>query len=228
MSIDAALERITEKLRRAREQGARPFGVDGHRWRMNPPMPPDAVAAAEARLGVTFPEEYRAFLTRVGDGGAGPAYGLFTLEKGLWEAEIWNDPDVLRIPFPHVADYNPETDPEVAAYLRRADQGEVSDAEVDLYLARQSAGMLPLCHKGCDYHHCLVVTGPTRGGMWMDGRAALCGFSPLNLTFLEWYERWLDDAVRGGPGTYGSVYADVADPREPGREGGGGPADPPA
>ena len=64
----------------------------------------------------------------------------------------------------------------------------------DLY---QTAGTLVLCHEGCGYLHLLVVTGPARGQMWLDGRCSDQGFVPLGVGFLDWYERWLDEAMAG-------------------------------
>ena len=84
--LNERLDRIAEKVRRAREAGAQPFGMAGHGMRLEPPLPEDEVAAIEARLGVALPEEYRGFVTRVGDGIAVPGYGLFRLASALRES----------------------------------------------------------------------------------------------------------------------------------------------
>ncbi|WP_331127114.1 SMI1/KNR4 family protein [Longimicrobium sp.] len=201
--LEAALDRIADKVRRARERDLRPFGAESRGIPdIRPPLSPGEVAAVEARLGVALPEEYRGFITRVGDGGAGPAYGLFSLAAALREAKADAHPQVLAIPFPHVQTYNPDEDPEVIAFWDRADAGEVSDDEQRLQGAREAGGTLPLCDEGCGYLHLLVVTGPTRGTMWVDSRGADAGFIPLNVTFLDWYERWIDDVLAGGRGTW--------------------------
>ncbi|HEX6368174.1 MAG TPA: SMI1/KNR4 family protein [Longimicrobium sp.] len=199
--LEAALDRIAEKVRRARD--ARPFGAEsGGMPELNPPLAMDEVAAIEARLGITFPEEYRGFVTRVGDGGAGPAYGLFRLTTALRETKADTHPQLLATPFPHVRTYNPDTDPEVIAFWDRADRGEVSEEEQSFQSLREGAGTLPLCDEGCGYLHLLVVTGPARGTMWVDNRGVDAGFAPLDVTFLEWYERWIDDVLAGGRGTW--------------------------
>ena len=64
------------------------------------------------------------------------------------------------------------------------------------------AGTLVLCHEGCGYLHLLVVTGPTRGQMWLDAQCSDGGIVPLGVDFLDWYERWLDDTLAGGHGTW--------------------------
>jgi hypothetical protein len=202
MSTDAVLDRIAEKLRRAREQGAQPFGFSGHEMRIEPPLSPEAVAAAEEALGVELPAEYRGFVTRVGDGGAGPGYGVFPLRLALRESEVEVDPGVLRAPFPHVELYNPFKDPEVIAAWNRMDAEGASEQEEDLYVARERSGTLVVSDEGCGHLHFLVVTGPARGTMWIDSRGSDQGFVPLNATFLEWYERWIDDVLAGGRGTW--------------------------
>lgn len=208
--IEAALDRIAEKVRRARERDARPFGAEsGGIPDFHPPMPEEDVAAIEARSGVRLPEEYRAFITRVGDGGAGPAYGMFPLSGALRDARPDAHPELLATPFPHMQAWNPCKDPEVIAFWRRADAGQVGEKDQDLQWEREMAGTLPLCDEGGGYLHLLVVTGPARGTMWIDSRAADAGFLPLNATFLEWYERWIDDVLAGGRGTWwlgGAVY----------------------
>lgn len=201
-TADAALARIADKLRRARQADLRPFGCEAHGLRLRPPLAPEAVAKVEARLGVDLPAEYRAFITRVGDGGAGPAYGLFPLETALARSDAGRVPDLLRTPFPHRAHYDPDRDPAVLRYYDRADAGAVAEDEADLYDLRLRAGTLALCDEGCGYLHFLVVAGPARGTLWIDARCGDGGYGPLGVTFLEWYERWLDDTLAGGRGTW--------------------------
>jgi hypothetical protein len=201
--MDAALDRIAAKVRQARERDARPFGAETSGIKpLDPPLPEDEVAAIEARLGITFPQEYRGFVTRVGDGGAGPAYGLFRLATALRESKVDVHPELLATPFPHLDAYNPDKDPAVTGFWDSADRGEVSEEEQSFQLVREAAGTLALCDEGCGYLHLLVVTGPARGTMWIDSRGADAGFSPLNATFLEWYERWIDDVLAGGRGAW--------------------------
>jgi hypothetical protein len=200
--LDAALERIEAKLRQAVERDLRPFGAETGGLQRVPPLSPDALAAVEARLGVTLPEEYRGFVTRIGDGGAGPAYGLFPLEHAMRESNVDRVPDLLAREFPHVTAYNRDEDPAVHAFWDRVDAGEVSEEEGDSFHQSQLAGALTLCHEGCGHMHFLVVTGPARGTMWIDSSASDQGYIPLNVTFLEWYERWLDDVLAGGHGTW--------------------------
>jgi hypothetical protein len=80
--------------------------------------------------------------------------------------------DFLRTSFPHTQAYNPYEDPEVESFLRRLKNGEISQAEGHRRHQYDMAGTLVLCHEGCGYLHFLVVNGPARGQMWLDGRCS--------------------------------------------------------
>lgn len=200
--VYARADRVAEKLRAARERGCAPFGVESHGFRIHPPLPEREVAAFEVRHGVRLPEGYRAFVTRVGDGGAGPAYGMYGLEKAL-VAERHTVPDgFLRTPFDHTAAFQPSDDPVLDDLFDRIDRGELPRDAWKEHADMTAAGTLVLCHEGCGYLHLLAVTGPTRGEMWLDQQCSDGGLVPLRVDFLEWYERWLDDTLAGGRGTW--------------------------
>jgi hypothetical protein len=127
---------------------------------------------------------------------------MYPLETALAVSDAGRVPDLLRTPFPHTAHYDPDGDGEVLDSFDRIDAGGVTEAEADLCDARLRAGTLVLCDEGCGYLHFLVVTGPARGTMWIDSRCSDGGYGPLGVTFLEWYERWLDDTLAGGHGTW--------------------------
>ncbi|MCX6369094.1 MAG: SMI1/KNR4 family protein [Armatimonadetes bacterium] len=73
----------------------RVFGSGRHQYLLNPTQPEAVLQSFEKRHGISLPEGYRRFLTQVGDGGAGPWYGLFSLEQTL-------EGNNLRRPFPEV------------------------------------------------------------------------------------------------------------------------------
>ena len=200
--VYARVDRIAQKLRAAREADAKPFGVEAHGFRAAPPLSERQVAEFEVRHGVRLPEGYRAFVTRVADGGTGPAYGMYGLEKAL-VAERRNLPDgFLRTAFDHAAAFQPSDDPVLDALFDRIDRGELPQEALDGYVDTVTAGTLVLCHEGCGYLHLLAVTGPTRGQMWLDAQCSDGGLVPLRVDFLDWYERWLDDTLAGGRGTW--------------------------
>ncbi len=63
-----------------------------------------------------------------------------------------------------------------------------------------TAGAICLSHEGCGYFTWLVVTGPDRGALWTDLRAADGTLEPLlagpdRVDFRDWYLRWLTRAT---------------------------------
>src|SRR5690348_299425 len=81
LQADSDYAAIRDALRMLRE-GADPrkaFGAQAHGFQLHPPLLEQAVGEFETRHRVRLPADYRGFLTHVGNGGAGPAYGLFKL-----------------------------------------------------------------------------------------------------------------------------------------------------
>ena len=56
------------------------FGVSSHEYTFNPVVSAKEVDDFEAKYGCSLPDVYRAFLLEIGNGGAGPSYGVFPLE----------------------------------------------------------------------------------------------------------------------------------------------------
>src|SRR5690242_14942080 len=56
-------------------------------WRLQPVVDEATLARAERAIGMPLPDEYRHFLTTLGDGGTGPYYGVMSLAKSLDTAE---------------------------------------------------------------------------------------------------------------------------------------------
>ena len=72
--------RLLDELDR-RDPRREVFGSGSHDYKLNPPLPVSVIEAFEGRHGVSLPEDYRLFITEVGDGGAGPYYGLLPFGK---------------------------------------------------------------------------------------------------------------------------------------------------
>src|SRR4051794_28331392 len=82
----AGIRARVERLRHSPTRAA-VFGADGHRFELAPRLSTGEINDVERQLGISLPAQYRGFLTAVGAGGAGPAYGIFPLQraaKGRW------------------------------------------------------------------------------------------------------------------------------------------------
>jgi hypothetical protein len=58
-------------------------------------------------------------------------------------------------------------------------------------------GFLPIAHHGCGVFDVIVVTGEQRGLIWWCDMQWGPVYDPSGrqLSFLDWYERWLDESI---------------------------------
>lgn len=56
------------------------FGSKSHRYNFGLPVPIERIHGFENEYNITLPEPYVTFLTEVGNGGAGPDYGLYSID----------------------------------------------------------------------------------------------------------------------------------------------------
>lgn len=170
----------------ARDKKMTTFGASiygqGHHYRMNAVLSTDELSRFERKYEVQLPEHYAAFLTRIGNGGIGPYYGLYSLDAAVSDDPAHKCRNFLASPFPLTEFYNPFDANE-----------DASDEE--LFDDKYICGSIVLCHQGCGYFDRLVITGPQAGQVWSDGRVSDQGIAPLNCDFYTWYDHWLTDAI---------------------------------
>jgi hypothetical protein len=183
------------------------FGAKVHHFQLNPPLSEVEVVAFERMHNVTLPRDYRQFLTDVGNGGAGPFYGIFPLGKtdDNFGLRVWQEDDslvgVLSAPFPFEEEWNDLSarpaddlaDQDESEYWRQLDTFE------EVYWGNSLVnGAIPICHEGCALRIWLVVTGTQAGYLWEDRRSENGGLIPLqspdgsSATFSSWYYEWLN------------------------------------
>ena len=169
------LEELRLLLEKARTADAdlKQFGAKNHKYQWNPPAVLADVEAFEREIGVTLPEGYRDFLLQVGDGGAGPFYGLFSLKQ----VHGW-----LGWPL------EPEKPP-----ILRPGMSEVETHEGENW----KRGCIPIESEGDTYFTCLMVSGPDRGRVVYIEYEGSWVFFPREPDFLSWYTRWLRDTANG-------------------------------
>ncbi len=208
-SVDGTFNAIREGLERLRTAKRLPkvFGAESHRFRLHSPLAESRVRKFEAKYRIRLPEDYRDFLIALGDGGAGPHYGVFKLGEmdDCHGFQKWKEGDgfvgVLSKPFPHTSRWNdlPEEPEQADDDIAFEEAMEAFNA---LYWSSDNVnGAIPLCHEGCAYRDWLVVAGSEAGHMWHDARADQAGLAPISIgrkkrvTFLEWYVHWLHEAL---------------------------------
>lgn len=219
--MEAAFAAIRDDLQRLRDAvGDGRFPINdfpgrfaaASRWFItHPPLSEDAVRAFEAGISVSLPSEYRGFLMHVGNGGAGPPYGLYKL--GEYEGEPWVEGDflvgIVSEPFPHTGPWNDlsgvppwdESWPGDPNWDETAYECQWEKWQSRYWDTAHVNGAVPICHRGCNHRSWLVVTGAEAGNVWNDRRADQAGLYPEQrpgrerVTFLAWYREWLVEAL---------------------------------
>lgn len=210
--------RILEKLDTlGRLDGDREiFGASFHDYQLSPCLGKTDINSVEEKYHVQLPVDYRQFLLEVGNGGAGPYYGVFRLgeQDDGWGFRPWEGGLLMgdpAVPFPYQDNWNlPDTfwsaDPQNKEWASDKDADEAYDSW-DKSLAKVywapavMNGAIPICHCGCALRQWLVVTGPERGTVWQDDRADMNGVYPLRTkdgersSFSSWYLTWLEDSI---------------------------------
>jgi hypothetical protein len=197
-----------ERLRRT-DRGLLVFGASGHRYRFNARATEKELVSFERCWSIELPPDYREFLLAVGNGGAGPFYGIFRLGEwdGAGDGEPWQSSIIgdASSPFPHRTTWN-----EPRNFSSAPDEGSLEydrwmdEEDARYYSPALTNGSIPICAQGCRLGFLLVVTGEEAGNLWSDDRADEQGLTPLGegkarLSFSDWYLAWMDDAVRANP-----------------------------
>ncbi|OWA37259.1 hypothetical protein B9G55_04115 [Saccharibacillus sp. O16] len=189
MKKQVQLDRIVWKLKMAaqRDEALKEFGATRHGYRMNAALDAEEIAGFEAEVGVTLPEEFSEFLQVVGNGGAGPYYGISPLQAGK-HAETLKSVCILSPDMPQWR-WN-----ELTAFLEGTG---LSQEEKDRQLSELYGGLLEIGTMGWTFEMRLVLTGPYRGRIVYIDRTHQIPFFTYEANFLEWYERWLDEIIGG-------------------------------
>ncbi|QDH23571.1 hypothetical protein [Saccharibacillus brassicae] len=189
MDKQVQLERIIWKLKMAarKDSGFKEFGANRHGYRMNEPITAEEIAGFEASIKAALPAEFAQFLQTVGNGGAGPYYGISPLHL----SGSFGDPGGECVLEPGMA---PERWQEITAFLDdpSLDEAGKKSRESELY-----GGLLAIGEMGWTFEMMLVLQGPCRGRVVYVDRNHQIPFFTYEVNFLEWYERWLDEIIGG-------------------------------
>lgn len=179
MSNTFPIEELRSLLEKAKVTDAalKQFGAQNHKYQWNPPASLKEIEEFEQETGISLPDGYRNFLLQAGNGGAGPFYGLFSLEqvKGWlsWQVEPGETPYLV-----------PGIDPDSLK--------DLGDRDHDW-----RRGCIPIESQGDTYFTYLLVAGPDRGRVVYIEYERSWIFFPREPDFLSWYIRWLREVAAG-------------------------------
>lgn len=209
--MTAQIERIKNKIiaLRRKDNGCMLFGASKHRYKLKPTLSEWEILEFEQSHRIRLPEGYRKFINLIGNGGAGPYYGLERLEDGIYADLDYKRPgefndlstefpftEAWNIHFKEVVDEN-DDDSEDKNENKQEDALELH--ENMYYDPKWANGLLAISNFGCGVSMNLVVNGKEHGHIWVDDRGSDGGIYPDNyfgntdkIDFLTWYELWLD------------------------------------
>lgn len=201
--LNERLQTIKEKILKLKEKDTflSVFGANddqysqtgGHHYEMRPVLTEEMVKGMEDIMGIRFPEEYREFLKQISNGGVGPFWGLYPLEYAVPPPEYHKqNPDFCKTPFP----YNQADADRILTIQKEQD---IQYAEP---IDRPLSGYIKLSNYGHAMYFILIVSGDQAGKVWFlneEGAVSpLCDAQGRLMTFLDWYEKWLDDNLEQG------------------------------
>jgi len=179
------------------------FGASFHKYEFGKLLGENTVNDFEKKYNVKIPFEYKLFMLEIGNGGAGPFYGIVPFEKCLFsDIDHPNDKYLLNpsIPFP----YNDEWTMKFDGNYEEGNEEAIEEFEKEYFDDKHIAGMIRICNFGCGHFINLVVNGYEYSNVWSDDRGSDYGIYPFNyytfnnqkrLTFFDWYECWLDKSI---------------------------------
>lgn len=173
------------------------FGSESHEYIINPKLTEEEIQNFEKKNQITLPDEYREYLKNIGNGGAGPFYGLLELED--------NDNNLmdLSMEFPYTYD-KPLKLFEVYETMDEIDDENEEEQEQFLneIYEKSVRGIIFLAHEGCGMYSVLVIKGEEYGNIWYFDFANDAGAYPLiskktgkSMKFFEWMEVWIDKSL---------------------------------
>ncbi len=187
-SVPPWVGHMTALLNQARETDKQlhVFGAQTHKYTLQPPATETAVLEFEKKHGIRLPEEYRDFLLYMGNGGAGPYYGIYGLPALDAEAEddfYSYQADPVVFPDMSAEDWDLAADPDE----------KLEDTYPDPF-----TGILPIGSQGCAYMTGMILHGPLRGRiLYYNMDRCQPPFFVRETGFLAWYERWLREVTAG-------------------------------
>jgi hypothetical protein len=159
---------------RALDRGRALFGASRHRYELAAPASEREVAALEKKWKVALPPGLRAFYTQVGNGGAGPGYGLFPVSE------------LMRFK---------ATTPYPGVEALRARAPKTATVPTNRYLApmrsSQRSGLMGVADLGCGIYTSVVSTGDVGRVVTVDEE----GVTETDETLVQHVTNWLDDAI---------------------------------
>lgn len=168
------------------------FGASSHQYKLNPVLPLEEVQAYQEKYHVELPSEYVFFITEVGNGGAGPYYGIYPLNI--------DKPGIENVGAPFITSHLTEN--QWVGKLQPIcgeDKENCSDELYEQIEAEIQQGTYAVSTQGCTYESIAVASGPEANRIFYIDIGWNYENVPYDtgMTFLEWYENFFLEIISG-------------------------------
>lgn len=195
------IQRIKRKLILAKnaDKDLKVFGVSSHQYTLGKTVSKDDIVSFEKEYDLELPNDYKAFLLHIGNGGisyansaAGPGYGIYPLGENIDEFIPENTKQYLK----EDCKLYPEMTDEFWVDLNKnIEDDDISTEDFEVELGKIFSGLLPIGTQGCTYYHALVLNGEFKGKIVNVDSDRQKPYFAFESNFLDWYERWLDQVI---------------------------------
>lgn len=198
MGLEEQIIRIKSKIKELRNKDSllQVFGNERHRYKINSVLEDKEIVNFEKKHHIKLPEDYRLFISKIGNGLVGSYYGLTPLIEAIYADLDRLDDNFLinlSLPFPHKTAWNID--------FKDVPEERLGELEKEYFDNKQINGLLRVCNYGCGVFISLVVNGDEYGNIWFDDRCSDNGIYPYKtknkerFSFLDWYEESLDKSL---------------------------------
>lgn len=175
------------------------FGASYHQYVLNPVLSMKDVQAYQKKYHIVLPSEYVFFITQVGNGGAGPYYGIEPLDI--------DRPDIENIGTPFVTSHLTKeqwtekllpicSEEDVDWDLDEDDGFNEIYEQIELEIQQ---GTYLIGTQGCSYEIIAIASGAEENRIFyldMDWNYEGMPYD-TGMTFLEWYENFFQEIIAG-------------------------------
>lgn len=182
------------------------FYAKSHQYELKPVLSLAEITELEKTLNATLPNDFKAFLYYLGNGGAGLGYGIFSSEKLLSSSDWYFDSAIEKMAIPSKFDENlteEKWDNTIYPYLfceELESLGTFTPAEIDNLheerLGEFYSGFLYICTEGCSSDWALILSGKYAGRVVYARSDYSKPILALQKNFLDWYENWFEHAYK--------------------------------
>lgn len=154
----------------AHDRGRQVFGAFMHHYQMPEGLSEGTITAFEERYACRLPEQYRRYLQLVSNGGAGPFYGMYSLQNALialnsGSRDEGNFVNYLEKHPDHFSKQFPVSEQQIIDYLNHRIHHRGEQA-IPIKIEKDAGGYLFISEYGCGGYYIMPLNGPVPGQIW--------------------------------------------------------------